>query len=204
MRAENLTIKTADELVKADIQGAEFTKNAFLGRPWGNGPALSSTTQAVVVSYTDDENIVPANTANGFDPNNGLSANGGLNETDWLVGVEGFEDTYLTTRWVDVNKYNAELSGSTVRGSYQLVGDFNEDMKDELDGVGFAVYDSDNNLVGIASSKSAYTIKDSEDTTPHAVAYINNVPSKFKVRAAAIVEGDILIYGSNNATITVG
>ncbi|MBQ9604694.1 MAG: hypothetical protein IJR45_04690 [Firmicutes bacterium] len=204
MRAENLTIKTADELVKADIQGAEFTKSAFLGRPWGNGPALSSTTKAIVVSYTDDEHIVPTNTVNGFDSNNGLSANGGLTATDWLVGVEGFEDTYLTTRWVDVNKFNSELSGSTVRGSYQLVGDFNEEMKDELDGVGFAVYDSDNNLVGVAANKSAYTIKGSEDTTPHAVAYINNAPAKFKVKAASVVGSDTYIYGSNNAAVTVG
>ena len=202
MKATNLTITLADEFVKAGEQGASFTKKAYLGRPWGNGPALSSTTQAIIDGYIDDAKLVPSNMTFGYDADNGLSAVGDLGGTNWLVNA-GQDNVFYSTRWININKYNKNLSGNTVDGSYQLVGDFNQEFKDEFDTVGFAFFDEDNNFVGLTSSKSAYTIQDSEDTTAHTVAYVDNVPKKFKVKSSASVGNMTYIFGSNNAVITV-
>ena len=57
MIANDLTIKTADKFVKKDE--ATFTKAAYLGRAWGNGKALASSSQCIVNDYTDETGAVP-------------------------------------------------------------------------------------------------------------------------------------------------
>ena len=163
---------------------------------------MTSTTQAIIDGYIDDAKLVPSNMTFGYDADNGLSAVGDLGGTNWLVNA-GQDNVFYSTRWININKYNKNLSGNTVDGSYQLVGDFNQEFKDEFDTVGFAFFDEDNNFVGLTSSKSAYTIQDSEDTTAHTVAYVDNVPKKFKVKSSASVGNMTYIFGSNNAVITV-
>lgn len=202
MKATNLTIKLADSFVKAEEQGAEFKKKAYYGRPWGNGPALSSTTQVIIEGCTDEAKLVPDNMTFGFDADNGLSAVGDLAGTNWLVNI-GKSDIYYSTRRININKYNKDLSGNIVDGSYQLVGDFNTEFKDEYDAVGFAFFDEDNNFVGVSSNKTVYTVQDAADAPAYTVAYIDNVPNKFKVKSAASVGNKTYIFGSDNAVITV-
>ena len=66
------------------------------------------------------------------------------------------------------------------------------------------MFDNDGMLVGVAKTDTVYTVDGSEDATYHTVAYLNNVPAKFKLKSAAVVGNKTYIYSSNNATVTVG
>ncbi|MBQ9604696.1 MAG: hypothetical protein IJR45_04700 [Firmicutes bacterium] len=182
---ENITTMTADgfEVVLADqfvakgstntndkpytaveatnYTDAAWTCKAYLGRAWGNGSASAATTQCIVSNYTDTAGAIEVGAFNGYDSSEASATPDTIKNADWLVALDADNDVYLTTRWQNVNKFNKELSGNTVRGSYQIVGDFNEELKEDIDGVGFAIFDEDGNYVGAATNKSAYTIKGS-------------------------------------------
>ena len=208
MEANDLDIVLADKFVAKQTGGytdAAWNSKAYLGRAWGNGSAPASSTQCIVNSYTDDNGLIEGGVLNGYDSSEASATPDTIKTADWLVGVDVENKVYLSTRWANINKFNSELSGSEVRGSYQLIGDFNEEYKETLDGVGFAIFDMDNNYIGTATSKSVYQIKGSTNAQAYSVSYIDNVPDKFKVRSAAVTtNGDIYILNSNNATVTVG
>ena len=220
MTAENFEVALAENFVAKGTTNTNTTpfvarevnnltepawnSKAYLGRAWGNGSASAATTQCIVYSYDDPSSLITVDALNGYDTSEASATPDTIKNADWLVALDAEEGVFLTTRWQSVNKLNKGLTGSTVRGSYQLVGDFNEALKDDIDGVGFAIFDEDGNYVGAATSKSAYTIKGSEDTTAHTVAYINNVPNKFRVKSAAVIGEYTYVYNSDNATVTVG
>jgi len=202
MTAKNLNVVQADYFVKSETSGASFTKNAYLGRPWGNGSAASSTTQCIVEGVTDETGIVPETAYNGFDADNGLSAAGGLDAADWLVcvGEADGEHYYATTYRLDVNKVDKSKT-EKVDGGVLVAGAFNKELLGVADSVGYAIFDTDGNFIGVAESSTVYKVKGG-DGTMYSVSYVEGL-EKFRVKAFAEIDGHRYIYGANNATVSV-
>lgn len=175
MTAKNLTIKNADKFVKKDE--AKFTKAAYLGRAWGNGSYKSATTQAIVEGYTDETGCVPDTVYFGFDTSEASGTPDKIAKANWLVQIG--DGVYGTSNDAKVNVYDAESSTKDDDGDFVVVGKVDSSFFEDIDAVGFAVFDSEDNLKGVVSDSKVYTLEGSDDVY-YSVSFVNTT-GEFKV-----------------------
>ena len=125
------------------------------------------------------------------------------NGFDWLVkiGEKDGENVYATSRWVSVNKYNADKS-QEVDGSSLIIGDFNAELVGEVDAVGYAFFDADDNLIDVAKDTKVYQIKHTDDGKLYTVTYVDNIPDSVKLKSYAEMDGYAVVFKTDNKTLT--